>query len=69
MIEKLCTIEGAWNGDIKFGGQVYKKLLEPAPYQVEYEKVPLPSNSNYREDIIQRRLDNLAMSQQAKEFG
>jgi hypothetical protein len=47
---------------------VYKRLLEPAPYQVEYEKVPLPSNSNYREDIIQRRLDNLAMSQQAKEF-
>lgn len=64
--EKLSRIDGAWNADILFDGKVYKKLLDPVPYQVLYNKCPLPSNSNYREDIVYRRMNNLALSQQAK---
>ena len=33
----------------------------------EYEPNPLPSDANYREDIIYRRLDNVPRSQNEKE--
>jgi hypothetical protein len=65
--ETLCRIEGAWNDTIIIDGKIYKQLCDPVPYMLQYEKHPLPSNSNYREDIIYKRLKNLAMSQTAKE--
>ncbi len=45
----------------------YKELFNPIPYVIEYEKFPLASNSNYREDVMYKRLGNLAMAQLAKE--
>ncbi len=62
----LCSIEGAWNDTISFNGKVYKTLFDPEPYMVQYEKFPLPSNSNFREDIIYKRLGDLAMAQNIK---
>lgn len=65
--ELLSAIHGCWNDKVMFDGRVYKSLLEPVPFMVQYEKHPLPSNCNYREDIIYKRLKDLGLSQAAKE--
>jgi hypothetical protein len=67
VVEKHCEVKGMWNDWTSFDGKKYKTMLDPAPFQVEYERTPLPSNSNFREDIIYLRMGNMAMSQQAKE--
>lgn len=43
-----------------------KRMYDPIPFRVEYEKKILASNSNYREDLIYLRLGNMAESQNAK---
>lgn len=66
VVERLGTIEGSWNGDVLFNGRCMKRLYDPMPYKLEYEKFPLPSNSNYRPDILYKRMGNLAQSQATK---
>lgn len=63
----VSSIEGAWNDSVSFNGKVFKTLFSPVPFMIQYEKYPLPSNSNYREDVIYKRLGDLAMSQSSKE--
>lgn len=64
--EPVSYISGSWHGTIYYDEQIYKELFEPVPYLVQYEKFQLPSYSNFREDVILKRLKNLAMSQNAK---
>lgn len=37
-------------------------------YPLEYPKVALPSDSNYREDILYHKINDLPQSQKMKEF-
>ncbi len=37
-------------------------------YPIEYPKINLPSDSNYREDILYHKLKNLPESQRMKEM-
>ena len=67
MIEKLGEISGSWNGSICVDGEVQFRINEPVPFQVTYEDFPLASDSNFREDVLYRRMGNLAEAQISKE--
>lgn len=54
--QRLASIEGFWNGDVYFNGELARSVDNPLPYRLEYEQFPLASNSNYREDIIYKRM-------------
>ncbi len=43
------------------------EVNKEVPYALDYEKYPLPSDCNYREDVIYRRLKDTVRSQQEKE--
>jgi hypothetical protein len=49
-----------------FDQKIYKELFDPVPFVVQYERFQLPSYSNFREDVILKRLKNLALAQGAK---
>ena len=67
IIEKVGEILGTWNGAVLVDGEIVNKLYEPMPYQICYVDYPLPSDSNYREDLMFRRMNNFGESQNAKE--
>jgi hypothetical protein len=46
---------------------VLYEVNKEVPYALDYEKYPLPSDCNYREDVIYRRLKDTVRSQQEKE--
>jgi hypothetical protein len=41
-------------------------VLKTPPFKLEYEKNPLPSDSNWREDIAYRRLMEVTKAQAEK---
>jgi hypothetical protein len=63
---KLADIRGIWFQEIKINGQVINKNIPV--YPLEYPKVALPSDSNYREDILYHKINDLPQSQKMKEF-
>jgi hypothetical protein len=66
-ITEYEKIHGRWTRYIFFGDQ---KLFDGDQdrYYVSFdEKYPLPSHSNYREDVVYRRLNNFVISQEFKE--
>jgi hypothetical protein len=60
------SIEGYWNGDMMFNGEICRKLYDPLAHALEYETYPLASNSNYREDIIYKRMRKLDIANTKK---
>ena len=47
-------------------GVIYYDIRD-IPYEMMHYSFPLNSNSNYREDLLYRKLDDVARSQQEKE--
>lgn len=43
------------------------RLYDPMPYRICYVDYPLPSDSNFREDLMFRRMGNFGEAQNAKE--
>lgn len=54
---KLADIRGIWFQDIKINGEVINKNIKV--YPLEYPKIILPSDSNYREDILYHKMNDL----------
>jgi len=54
-IEKLEDIEGCWMSNLKIGDEIYWKFDETKPSKLEYFDNPLPSDSNFRLDILYLR--------------
>lgn len=66
-MERLGDISGSWNGAVLIDGQVVTQLYNPMPFYISYANYPLPSDSNYREDLMFRRMGNFSDAQNAKE--
>ena len=66
--EKYMKISGFWNQTFYIGDEEMKNMNKPLPYKIEYPQYVLPSDSNFREDIIYKRLGDLKLSNHAKEI-
>ena len=67
IIEKISDISGVWSSHIDFDGKTYWNIEKDVPYLLEYEKNSLPSDSNFREDVLHMRLDDIKTGQIIKE--
>lgn len=63
--EKYCDIRGVWFGDIYIDNELANKDM--TAYPVEYFDQRLPSDSNFRLDVMIHRVGDLARSQTEKE--
>jgi hypothetical protein len=65
VVEKLTAIKGIWFSDIMMDGEVINKGVKIHP--VEFQRAALPSDSNFRPDIMYHKLGDLDESQRMKE--
>jgi hypothetical protein len=61
--EECFKVYGRWSKYIMAGDEKIFDSDSDQYYQSFDEKYPLPSHSNYREDIVYRRLNNFVLSQ------
>lgn len=67
ILEEFSHVEGIWTGDIIIDGKVVFNADKQKFIKFEYEPNSLPSDANYREDVVYRRLGNIVRSQIEKE--
>jgi hypothetical protein len=48
--------DGIWEKEIKVDGETLWTSEGPLPHVLEYEKYPLPSDCNFREDVLAFRM-------------
>lgn len=66
-VRELGRISGIWNKHVKFNGKELINFDKDLPFLLEYEKAPLPSDANWREDIEYRRKGETPRAQNEKE--
>ncbi len=66
-IKELGVFEGIWNKFVKFNNKEVFNFDQVVPLRLEYERQPLASDSNWREDIEYRRLNKITRAQTEKE--
>jgi hypothetical protein len=64
VVEKVSAIRGVWFEDIVVDGEVMNKDLRI--YPIQYAKVVLPSDANFRSDILFHKIGDLTESQHMK---
>ena len=62
VIETHATIYGHWALFLDFNGKRYRTMDDPIPNKIEYPKFTLPSDSNFRLDLIYKRMGELKTS-------
>jgi len=65
-VKVLDTVEGSWLQNINIGEKTYWSFGSPFPYELQYFDNPLPSDSNYRLDILYMRAGDDNKAQEAK---
>ena len=66
--ETLSLISGIWCENIKFDDKTYWDITKQSPFLVDPEPNALPSNCNWRKDILYSRIDDEKMAQQHKDL-
>lgn len=61
---KLADIRGTWFEQVRIDNEVRNKNIKIYPLQ--YSKVALPSDGNYRLDVLYHKLQDIAQSQKEK---
>lgn len=51
-VEKLGLVKGSWLENLEINGETVWKMKECVPYKLNYFDSPLPSDSNYRLDVL-----------------
>jgi hypothetical protein len=69
VIEIVSRLKGEWTSHVEFDGKRYWDIEKEKPYLLEYEENPLPSDCNYREDVILMRMGNRPAAQLKKNEG
>jgi hypothetical protein len=64
--ERLGKISGRWIDSFRIDGEEYFNLRQ-FPHEMVHYEFPLNSNSDYREDLLYRKRNDLARSQNEKE--
>lgn len=67
VVEEIAVVEGYWPSSVFIGGIQMWSYGNPWGYQLQYFDNPLPSDSNYRTDIIYLRAGDEKKSQDTKE--
>ena len=65
-IKSLGKISGVWNLNVCFNDRELFNINQQYPLLLEYEAHPLPSDSNWREDIEYRRRGEVTRAQTEK---
>jgi len=65
-VQKLDTIEGAWLEYLKIGEQTYWTYGRQTPSKLQYFDNPLPSDSNYRLDLLYLKAGDEEKAQEHK---
>jgi len=66
-LEKLGTVEGSWMTNLKIAEQNYWSHGTPWPCQLKYPENPLPSDANFRLDVLYLRAQDEDKSQEYKQ--
>lgn len=69
IVETIAKIKGEWTSYVEFDGKRYWDIEREKPYLLEYEENPLPSDCNYRDDVILMRMGNRPAAQIKKNEG
>ncbi len=64
--QRLGKLGGRWIEALLIDGKEFYSVKQK-PYEMIHYEYPLNSNSNYREDLLYRKLNDLAKSQSEKE--
>ena len=56
IVEKHVEIDGHWGLELRFDGEVVRTMESIAPNKPEYPKYALPSDCNFRPDVIYKRM-------------
>ena len=65
IVKKHCDISGVWFEHIFIDGKCINENVKS--YPIEYHENLLPSDSNYRLDVMTHRIGDLKKSQKEKE--
>jgi len=65
-VKELSRIEGSWLDYLSFDGTNYWKFEDFRPYQLVTAKNAIPSDSTYRLDIINLKLQEESKAQDVK---
>jgi hypothetical protein len=57
IVEKICSISGVWFEDIYIDGEIANP--NPKSFPLQYHEHCLPSDSNFRLDVMFHRMGNL----------
>ena len=63
----MGKFNGVWHQITFFESEELLDIGKQLPFKLEYEKNPLPSDANWREDIAYRRLMQVPRAQAEKE--
>lgn len=63
----MAKIEGNWLDHLKMDGKIYWSIYECLPYKLQYFDNPLPSDSNFRLDLLYLREGNENKAQELKD--
>ena len=69
IIEVVGKIKGEWTGWLEVENKRYWDIAVNKPYICEYEENPLPSDGNFRADVILMRLGKRGEAQMKKNEG
>ena len=69
VIETISKVKGEWTSYVEFDGKRYWDIEKDKPFLLEYENNPLPSDCNYRDDVILMRMGNRPAAQLKKNEG
>ncbi|KAL4482280.1 hypothetical protein ABPG72_018061 [Tetrahymena utriculariae] len=68
VVEQVSTITGIWNKEIFIDDVKWFDIENPFPFKLEHELNPIPSDCNYRQDILYLKDRNLKDGQTYKEL-
>lgn len=63
---QLDAVEGSWLENLKIGGKAYWTCGETKPYKLQYFDNPLPSDANFRLDVLYLKANDETKSQEWK---
>ena len=62
-VRLVGKVSGVWNKNVLFNGVELFNFDRDLPLAIEHESAPLPSDSNWREDIEYRRRNQTTRAQ------
>ena len=69
VVETISKIKGEWTSNVEFDGIKYWDIEKDRPFLLEYEPNCLPSDCNFRDDVLFLRMGKKEEAQLKKNEG